>query len=180
MTSLTDDDIIKVLGQLSLNYRRPIDDEDAAIGLVDMWRTQIGGCAVEDVTVALQAIMGDPEVKFFPTVAEFRRRVIDANVARRAREAAANPDPHESFSCLGCKDSGWLDAGTDDDGYWFVRACGNGCKPQNTHRARHPRVRGRRRAPSEPTQLTMVSGATLDQAVADTARMQGEHRDPEF
>lgn len=172
---LTDADIAAVLGKLALNYHRPIDDDDTVIGMLEIWRTGIGGCAREDVETAMANILADPEVRFFPTVADFRRRVIDANVIRTSRAAAANPDPWDTFACLGCLDSGWMDAGTDGDGYWFVQGCPNGCKPPLfKHRVRRNTIRGRRRAPSTAPQQMALSEETMEAAVAGTARMVGD------
>lgn len=171
----SDAEIAAVLAKLALNYNRALDDDHAVAGMMDMWRTGIGGCAMEDIAIALDRILADPEVRFFPTVADFRRLVIDANVIRTSRAAAANPDRWETFACLGCLDSGWLDAGTDDDGYWFVRDCPNGCKPPLfKHRVRRHIHRGRRRAPSDAPQQMALSDDTLAAAVADTARMVGD------
>lgn len=173
---ITDDEIGRVIGQLALNYNRGIDDEDAAIGLIDIWRTAIGGCAPVDVDAALRATVADPEVRFFPPVADFRQRVIAAAQARH-RAAADNSDGRGTVACLRCLDSGWLDAGTDDDGYWYVRPCPEGCVPPVAHRAHH---RTHRRGRKDGAQLSLVSSEALAEAVEGTHRMLGDRDHGDF
>jgi hypothetical protein len=176
MTAMTDADLARVIGQLALNYNRPIDDDDALIGIMTMWRNGIGGCAVEDVDSALAGILADDTVRYFPTVADFRRRVIDANVIRQSRAAAEHPDGRGTVACLNCMDSGWLDLGIDDAGYWWLRSCPKECNPpRGYHRTRPRTYTGRRNGPTtpKPTQLSLSEEA-LHAGIAGTARMQGE------
>lgn len=171
---ITDEDLAAVIAKLALNFNRTFEDEDAVYGVFDMWQSQLAATLPEDVETALASILADPEVRFFPTIAEFRGRVIRAASDRhRAAHADANPD--DPAECITCLDSGWLEAGSDDDGYWFVRPCSQGCRPPLTRRVRRRTFRGRRRGPGEPQQLALVSAETLQAAVADTKRMLGDH-----
>jgi len=168
------DHLAGVIAKLALNYNRAFEDQDAVYAVFDMWNSQLSAVLPDDLDQAVAGLLADPSVKFFPTIADMRARVIQASQGRH-QAAAASPDGRGTVACLTCLDSGWLDAGTDDAGSWWVRPCPQGCLPPVAHRAHHRTHRGRRKAPGESTQLALVSDTTLERAVAETARMIGEH-----
>lgn len=172
MTAMTSDRLAQVLAKLSLNYGRNFDGPAEAAGMLDMWQTGIGGCAWEDVEAAQNELLLDADVARMPTVAEFRRRVIECN--RRRRRHAADSPHGDVPGCLTCSDSGWVDQGTTSDGYWYVTPCPQGCVPPATNRVRRAVSKGRKRTQTEQ-QLALGQPASLREAIAATARMVGDH-----
>lgn len=173
---ITDEHLAATIARLAINYNRTWEDEDAVGAVFDMWQAQLGAALPGDVDAAVAAILADPEVKYFPTIADFRARVVHAAADRnRSKYNAANPEA--TVSCIQCLDSGWIEAGTDEDGYWFVDFCASGCKPPPTRRRRMRAFRAtRRHAPAQQGVLALTS-ETLEAAVSDTKRMVGEHEE---
>ena len=165
----TDDQLLELITLLALNYGKPLDDEAALVALVRLWHEAIGGCSWTDIDEARKAQLRDESCRFFPDVGQFRSRVIAAASARHAQNRVLAGAP--SVACSTCEDSGFLDAGTDDDGYLFVRECPKGCKPPPAHRSTFQRLSGgkRRFAPSEPQQLSLSAEALA-------AGIEGQHR----
>jgi len=173
-STVTDGDIAGVLAALALNYNRPLDDADTVDGMMTLWRSGIGGCAIEDVVSGLDIILRDEKVDRFPTVAQFRAATIAAN--RRRRHEAETASPSGTVACLQCRDGGWLDLGDDEDHQWWVQKCPSGCTPPLTqHRQKLPVFRAAKRGPSTggPTQL-QLSRETLEAAVAGQHRATGD------
>ncbi len=172
MTSMTPERLGQVLSKLSLNYGRGVDDPAAAAGLMDMWQTGIGGCSWEDVEAALNAVITDPTVTRFPTVAEFRQRVIASNHERR--RVASEAHDQGLVSCLTCNDSGFVEQGHDEDGYEYVQPCPRGCTPPATNRVRRAAPRRKKRT-AEQQKLGLAHQPLLRDAIDATNRMQGDH-----
>jgi hypothetical protein len=172
MTTPSDADIANVLTKLALNYGRTLDGE-AADEMMTMWRVAIGGCKLEDIAAALAAVLSDDRLTRFPTVAEFRQRVIAANRARRQAQA----DAHDGgpVDCLACNDTGWIDQGHNEDGCHYVAPCPQGCLPPATNRVR--RAMPKRRPPAERHQQLALQQPALAAAVEATHRMVGD-REP--
>lgn len=171
--------LIETVTRLALNYGRTLAD-DALAGMVDTWRQQIGACTPADVDAATRTLLADPKVTKFPTVAEFRQFVIRAAQERQRAKLADGGDAGPA--CVKCEDTGWLDAGTDDDGYGYVAKCPDGCMPplpgarfrQATHR--------RRRRPRGAHQQSLAE-VLPDGVIEAQHRMLGEHGqddNPEF
>lgn len=166
--TLTAEQLAAGIAKLALNYNRAFEDEEAVHAVFDMWWHQLSAVLPHDFEQAVRDILADPNVSYFPTVADMRQRVIHA--ARNRRAAAENTDARGTVACMRCLDSGWLDAGTDDDGYWWVRPCPEGCTPSAAHFAHHRTGRTRSKR-TDGTQLALVSSETLEEAVAGTNRM---------
>lgn len=158
------------VARLALNYRQHLDQAAIAV-TVDTWQQQLGRYEAVDVDEAVSRILGDPNVKGMPTVAAVAHLCAESQ-ARRQR-AMARPDVHGTVACVVCDDSGWLDAGSDEDSYEYVRPCPQGCQPPlpgSTHRRGHTR----RRAPTHQGRLA----ETLPADVIDAQhRMLGDDGD---
>jgi hypothetical protein len=165
----TEAHLLGAIARLALNYGRHM-DQDAMAGTLDTWRQHLSGYEAVDVDEAVARILGDINVRGMPTVAAVAHLCAESQ-ARRQR-AIARPDEHGTVGCLRCDDSGWLDAGTDEDGCEFVRPCPEGCMPplpgaHRTHR--------RRRQPTHQGRLAETLPADVIEA---QHRMVGDRPDP--
>jgi hypothetical protein len=124
--TVTQQELAGVIARLAVNYGRTFDDDDALLALVSDWEAQLGEFELRDVELAREGLMGDPAVRWFPTVADMRRRTQLARMDRR-RESG------EGGGCAACVGSGgsigWQHTGTDEAGREYVRSCPRGCRP---------------------------------------------------
>lgn len=163
----TDAHLLGAIARLALNYGRHM-DQDAITGTLDTWRQQLGRYEAADVDEAVTRILADANVRTMPTVAAVAHLCAESQ-ARRQR-AMARPDVHDTVACTVCDDSGWLDAGSDEDSYEYVRPCPQGCLPPlpgSTHRRTTAR---RRKAPTHQGSLADALPAAIDAQ----HRMQGD------
>lgn len=166
---IDDKTLATVITGLALNYGRHLDD-NALAGLVEMWRSQVGACTLTDVQKAVAMLVADPKVTKFPTVAEFRQFVIRA--AQERQRAKLAQDGTDGPACVKCEDSGWVLAGTDDQGYEYVDRCPDGCQPPLPGaRYRRHRAAPKRRSASHQQTLAEV---LPDNVIDVTNRMLGE------
>jgi hypothetical protein len=174
---ITDEQLAATIARLAINYNRTWEDEDAVGAVFDMWQAQLAATLPVDVDAAVAAILADVEVRFFPTIAEFRARVVKA-AADRNRHAHNAADPDAEVKCIRCLDTGFVEAGVSDEGYWFVDQCTAGCKPPPSRRRRMRAFRSTKHRPgAQQGTLALMSAETLQAAVSDTKRMLGDHEE---
>jgi len=123
-----------VVLRLAANYGKTFNDDATTMALIEDWAEQLSGYDFADIELARKGMMGDPLVRYFPPISDFRRRVQLARADRRREDG-------EGDGCGACVGSGgsvgWQHAGDDANGYWFVRPCLRGCKPpRGGHKSR--------------------------------------------
>lgn len=135
MSGFTTPELTGIVMRLAVNYSRKFESDEDLMLLVHDWAEQLDTYDLADIELARKGMMGDPQVRYFPPISDFRKRVQLARADRRR-------DDGTGTGCAACVGSGgtvgWAPAGTDDDGYEYVDHCPNGCKPPPAHH--HPDV----------------------------------------
>lgn len=167
----TDAHLAGAIARLALNYGRSY-TPDALAGMLDTWRRRLSNYQAVDVDDAVDRILGDANRRTMPTIADVA--VLAAESQARRQRASAHVDVRGTVACTTCDDSGWLDAGTDEDGYSYVQPCPKGCLPPPARSTREISHR-RRRTPTHQGRIT----ETLPADVIDAqARMIGDRPHP--
>jgi len=159
------------VARLALNYGRALDAAGIAT-LVDTWRSQLATYEAEDIDSAVDRLLGDANVRSFPTVANVA--VLAKESRERRQRTMAHLDEHGTVACLTCDDSGWLDAGSDEDSYEYVRPCPQGCKPPLPTGRRE----AQRRKKHRPSGSQRLAGTLPADVIEAQNRMQGDRPHP--
>lgn len=159
MSEPTLTELTGVILRMAANYGRTFDDDEQLLGVVQDWAEQLEGFDLRDIDLARQGVMADSNIRYFPPVAEFRRRVQLARMDRRREEGEGEGCP----ACVGSGGTiGWRHEGTDDEGYEFVDYCPNGCKPPRANRPPDVVRAGRRRRRQQALALDDPATRVID------------------